>query len=199
MNKAEYPYPTDEFDTVEPDSGPRGVHRVPRSRWSRAWPFVLVILVFPALAYGAVTYWTGSGGGSEAASPATEAATSAESPAQTPAETPVETPAATPSEPAATPAPAPDLDTPVIVYNATSTSGLAAAAVGTLEDAGWTDATPADFTGASLTASTVLYGAPELESSARAAAEALGIATVELAETDAVDGIEIVLESDFEP
>ena len=51
-----YPYDEDEFDApVDPD-GPHGVHRAPRSAWSRWWPFLLVIVVVPALTFAAV-YW----------------------------------------------------------------------------------------------------------------------------------------------
>ncbi|MCL2424431.1 MAG: hypothetical protein FWD11_11180, partial [Micrococcales bacterium] len=51
-----YPYDEDEFDApVDPD-GPHGVHRAPRSFWSKWWPFLAVIVVVPALTFAAV-YW----------------------------------------------------------------------------------------------------------------------------------------------
>lgn len=96
-----------------------------------------------------------------------------------------------------TPPPEPDLGTPVAVFNSTSVQGLAADAAETLEDAGWTEVEPANFTGGSLAVSTVRYGDPAVEVSARAVADALGITAVELAESDAVDGIEVVLELDY--
>lgn len=195
MNKGDYGYATDEFDAVDAGAGPRGVHRRPRSRWARIWPFAVVILVFPALAYGAVTYWTSVDGptagddGSTSQEPVAEATPSEEA-----AEEPVETASPTPVETPAAPA---DLTSPVVVLNATTTPGLASGAVAVLEDAGWTDASANDFTGAPLDSSTVFYASADLEVTARAAAEELGIGAVELAENDTVEGIEIVLEGDF--
>lgn len=193
MTKGEYPYPEDEFDAVERDSVPRGVHRAPRSMWTRAWPFVLVLVVFPALAYGAVTYWSIEHVGAPSASSTT---TQDAVPEDTPAATPAETPAATQS-PTTAPAAAPDLSTPVVVFNATSRSGLAADAAKVLKDAKWTSVTPQNYTGGTLPSSTVLYGTPELEATARAAADALGIETVKI--DDTVKGLEIILEGDYTP
>jgi len=203
VNKGEYPYPEDEFDDVELTSGPRGVHRTLRSRWSRAWPFLVVIIVFPALAYGAVTYWSGTGiGGGSQAGAATDAATTtdaaSESPPETPAVTPSEIPAQTPSV-TPTPTPTADLSTPVVVFNSTSRSGLAATAVKALKAAGWKSATPKNYTGGTLASSTVLYSSAELEASAQAAAKVLGITTVTPAKAGAVTGLQIVLESDYKP
>ena len=191
MNKGEYPYPADEFDDVEPGAGPRGAHRTIRSRWTRAWPFAVVIVLFPALAYGAVTYWS-SERGAEQEAPAATAPT--ETPAQTPADPPEQAAPTTP-EPAATP----DLATPVVVFNSTSRSGLAGSAAEVLTAAGWESATSANYTGETLESSTVVYGSAELEVTARAAADALGITTIVLAEVDTVTGLEIVLESDYTP
>ena len=201
MNKGEYPYPADEFDEVEPVSGPRGVHRTLRSRWSRVWPFLIVIIIFPALAYGAVTYWSGTGAGIGSGSQA-GAGTAAATSGATAAQTPSDPPAATPSDPPAAtqaPSPTPDLTTPVVVFNSTSRSGLAAEAVKALKAAGWKSATPQNYPGGSLASSTVLFSAADLEASARAAAAVLGITTVGPAKAGAVTGLQIVLESDFKP
>lgn len=194
----DYPYPTDEFDDVEPDAGPRGAHRSRRSRWRTAWPFLLVIVLFPALAYGAVSYWSSDRGGASAGSaPAAEAATPAPSTTATSspsgATSPTQTPAAT------APATVADRGTPVVVFNATPRSGLAADAAKALTTAGWTAATPKNYTGAMLPSSTVLYGAADLADTARAAAKALGITTVKLVQNRAVAGLEVVLEADYKP
>ena len=191
MDKGEYPYPADEFDHVEPGAGPRGAHRALRSRWNRAWPFAVVIVLFPALAYGAVTYWSSErGGGQEAPAATAPTETSAETPAAPLEQTPPPTP-----EPAATP----DLATPIVVFNSTSRSGLAGSAAEVLTAAGWESATSANYTGETLKSSTVIYGSAELEVTARAAADALGITTIQLAEVDTVTGLEVVLESDYTP
>lgn len=195
VTKGEYPYPPDEFDHVESGAGPRGAHRALRSRWTRAWPFVVVVVLFPALAYGAVTYWSSErGGGQELSAAVDPAETPAQTPAQPPADPPVQTPPAAPG-----PAAAPDLTTPVVVFNSTSRSGLAGSAAEVLTDAGWESATSANYTGGTLDSSTVIYGSAELEVTARAAADALGITTIQLAEVDTVTGLEIVLESDYTP
>ncbi|MGV8967122.1 MAG: LytR C-terminal domain-containing protein [Cellulomonas sp.] len=197
MTKGEYAYPPDEFDTVERGSVPRGVHRATRSTWRRVWPFLLVIVLFPAIAYGAVSYWSGERNGTPAASSSSAGAVvPQETPAETPAETPVETPAETPVEtPAVTIAPA-DLTTPVVVFNATTTGGLAAGAALVLTDAGWTDVTTDNFVGTETTSS-VLFASAELATTAQAAADKLGIATVAL--DDTVTDIQVILAKDYKP
>jgi hypothetical protein len=46
----DYPYPDDEFDEAADSGGHRGVHRAPRSIWAKLWPFLAVLIIFPALA-----------------------------------------------------------------------------------------------------------------------------------------------------
>ena len=116
MSKASYPYPPDEFDAADDHDGPRGVHRSPRTTWSKLWPFLVVLVVFPALAYGVVTWIansdTGLGGaisglGATGTSDAsTDGATEAATDAATPTDAPTtEAPAAPTTEaPAAPPA-----------------------------------------------------------------------------------------------
>jgi hypothetical protein len=84
-----------------------------------------------------------------------------------------------------------------VVLNSTSVQGLAAEAAEQLEDAGWSDVGSGNYPGGTLPASTVYYAAADLEVSARAVAEVLGIDAVELAENDTTEGIEVVLERDF--
>jgi len=200
VTKGQYPYPADEFDDVDLDAGPRGVHRSPRSRWSRVWPFLLVLVLFPALAYGVVTYWTSDHGSTPTAAVTSPSASASGSAAATDpaAETPAETPASTApaSEP---PAATADKATPVIVFNATSRKGIAASGAAVLTADGWTSVTPKNYTGGALKTSTVLYASADLEPTARAAAAALKITTVTLAKAGAVVGLEIVLEADYTP
>ena len=196
MSKGEYAYPEDEFDAFERHSIPRGVHRAPRSMWARVWPFLVVLVLAPALAYGAVTYYSMDRGAAPVAvAPVqTPVATPAATPAATPSKTPSKTPSQTPSQ---APATAADLSTAVAVFNATTTSGLAGKASKVLTDAGWKSVKPSDYTGAKLTSSTVFFGTAKLEATARGAADALGITTVKLDAT--VRGIKIVLEDDYKP
>jgi hypothetical protein len=203
VTQGEYPYPPDEFDAVDPSTGPRGVHRRPRSRWSTVWPFLVALVVSGALAFAVVALvWDDRG---PAQTPSTDVAAEPE-PEQTPTATPTTEPGATgsvtPEPPATTappvqttPPPDADLDTRVVVFNATTVPGLAGTAAGQLQDAGWSDVATNNYAGAPLAASTVRYGSDDLEGSARAVADLLGIDDVELAA--AADGIEVVLEGDF--
>jgi LytR cell envelope-related transcriptional attenuator len=206
VTKGEYPYPPDEFDAVDPSAGPRGVHRRPRSRWSAVWPFVVALVVSAGLALVVVALvWDERGPGTTpatdvAAPAATDAAPTEPDPAATePPATEAAPVEPTPVPPVETPPPPPepDLATPVVVFNSTSVQGLAADAAEQLADAGWSDVDSGNYPGGTLAASTVFYAAAELEVSARAVAEVLGIDVVELAESDATDGIEVVLERDF--
>jgi hypothetical protein len=204
VTKGEYPYPPDEFDAVDPSAGPRGVHRRPRSRWSTVWPFLVALVVSAALAFAVVALvWDdrgpGATAGTDVAAPeATEPAPTGSAPVTTeaPAAEPPATEAPAPVETPA-PAPEPDLATPVTVFNSTSVSGLAADAAYQLEDAGWSEVDAGNYPGGTLPSSTVFYGTAELEVSARAVADVLGIDVVELAESDTTEGIEVVLERDF--
>ena len=200
MSKGEYTYPEDEFDAVERHSVPRGVHRAPRSVWTRAWPFLVVLVLAPALAYGAVTYWSMDHGAAPVAqaSVQTPAASTAATPAQTPSATPSAKASAKPSAtPSQTPAGVADRSTTVAVFNATTSGGLAGKAAKVLTDAGWKSVKSENYTGGKLASSTVFFGTAKLEATARGAADALGIKAVQLDAT--VHGLKIVLEDDYKP
>ena len=216
MTQGEYPYPADEFDGVDRSAGPRGSHRRPRSAWARYWPYVLVLAVSAVLAFALVGYvWDEREPAPSAQGPG--AATATDAAAEGTAD-----PGATPS---ASPQGEPDLAAPVSVVNATSVQGLAGEVAERLRDAGWTEVTTGNYAGEDLAASAVRYATPDLEASARAVADELGITTVELAGADgaadataadevateedaeddaaadddaATQGIEVVLEADFD-
>ncbi len=165
------------------------------------WPFLVALVVSCALAFAVVALvWddrrpTATPATDEAAAPGTsETGAPPAAPEATGSGAP-EAPAESP--PAGTPPPEPDLATPVTVFNSTSVQGLASDAADQLEDAGWSEVGSGNYSGGTLPASTVFYGAAELEVSARAVAEVLGIEAVELSESGASDGIEVVLERDF--
>lgn len=215
MTQGEYPYPPDEFDAVDPSVGPRGAHRRPRSRWATVWPYLVALAVSAVLAYVVIgivwdgrTVPTASGNGTAAATPSPAASASPEpSPAGSPGGT--DDDAAAPgagddTEPPADPDGAaeppadgtvPDRATPVVVLNSTSVPGLAAGVAERLQTAGWTSVSSGNFAGG-LPASTVRYPSADLEPSARAVADALGIAAVEPGGS-AGDRVEVVLEDDF--
>lgn len=202
MKPGSYPYPSDEFDAAARAGGPRGVHRAPRSRWSRWWPFLLVLVVFPALAYGSVLLveeWDnlfGSDSGQEG--PTALEDVPSDEPTQEEAE---ETPEPTPTEEETPePPPAPPLDQArhVDVYNATNRSGLAGNAAGRLEGAGFSSVSALNWRGADPAASVVYYPTADDVTTAQAVAAALGITQVVESLADAPDSIVVVLWSDYQ-
>lgn len=203
MKPGSYPYPPDEFDAAARAGGPRGVHRAPRSRWSRWWPFVVVLVVFPALAFAAVTVlsdWDGLGslGGDDTSSedPADEAPADDEPGTdETPSATPTETETTTPEAP---PPPALNLARPVDVYNATNRSGLAGNASDRLLAAGFTDVSALNWDGDDPAASIVYYATPDDITTAQTVAQTLGIAQVVESATEAPEGIVVVLAADYQ-
>ena len=177
------------------------MHRTPQSGWGRWWPFVVAIVVLPALAFGLVTFlssWDGlprAGAGGTETTPAAEETTE-QTPDPTepaPEETSPETEEPTPTVPPA------DLARTVRVENATTTSGLAGGARGTLEDAGYTDVSTGNWAGGDEPASVVYYPAEEDLGTASEVALLLGIARVELSAEIAGDRVLVILESDFQP
>lgn len=194
MIKGDYPYPSDEFDAVDPSQGPRGVHRRPRGRWATLAPYGAALVLSAALALVLIgVLWDERtplpvtlpeiGLGETAAPPPTGAAASP----------------ASGGTPSATREPTVDLGAPVRVLNSTSVAGLAADAAGRLADAGWTDVRTGDFPAGALETSLVRFATPDLEGSARQVADVLGIDGVEPADEPA-DGedpaIEVVLGRD---
>ncbi|GEL95869.1 LytR C-terminal domain-containing protein [Cellulomonas composti] len=201
MSKADYPYPDDEFDAAADPSAPRGVHRSPRSAWSRWWPFLAVLVLAPLLAYSLVTYMsrdTGSSGdddvttssatptpGSSATAAPTDGATEPTGEA-TQAESPT---------PTAEPTIAPVMSTPVAVLNGAGIQGLAGQGAEKLTDAGFTSVTSDNFSGTKPASSTVYYASDDLRSTADLVAATLGLTTVTLDAGQAGDGITVVLVS----
>ena len=187
-------HPTDEFDAAAQAGGPRGVHRAQRSWWSRWWPFVVVLVVFPALAYGAITFlsdWEGLPGADNGAQEAPEDVDEPEDEVTESAE-----PEVTP-EPTPEPPPPPALDRAIEIFNATTTSGLASNARGRLEAAGFTAVTTGNWSGTDPPISTVYYTTAADLGTAQTIASTLGITTiVESAET-APEAVIVVLVGDY--
>jgi hypothetical protein len=177
------------------------VHRTPRSRWSKWWPFLLVLVVFPALAYGIVTVlsdWDGLPGGGDAA-PAADGTTEPTSDGTTaPTETAVpEVPPPTEAPPVE--APPADLSRPVDVSNSTETEGLAGNGRDRLEAAGFTQVKTSNWAGDNPAASVVYYGVATDITTAQQVATTLGLAPTAVSESAdlAPDGIVAVLASDY--
>jgi len=165
----------------------------------------VVLVVFPALAYGIVTWlsdWDGLsdlGDDIVAEDPGDD-----EEPATEPE--PTATGTATPTETSApvetqTPEPPPaDLSRPIQVFNSTNTSGLARNGADRLTAAGFTTIDVADWDGDDPAASVVYYGAATDITTAQQVATTLGLpvtAATESAE-QAPSGIVVVLASDYQ-
>ncbi|GEL99521.1 LytR C-terminal domain-containing protein [Cellulomonas terrae] len=196
MSKAEYSYPEDEFDVPSNPDVPRGVHRAPRSVWSRWWKFLVVLALLPVLAFTLVNL--AAQDGNLPSLPGTSSSPDAEDEAPTDTETEGEAPTDTETtpveeEPAA---PAPVMETPVMVLNAASIGGLAAAQAEKLTAAGFTsvDTGNADPT---EDVSTVFYTSEDLKPTADLVAQTLGLTTVTLQAADE-PGITVLLVSDPE-
>ncbi|MGV8977940.1 MAG: LytR C-terminal domain-containing protein [Cellulomonas sp.] len=205
MSKASYPYPQDEFDAADDHDGPRGVHRSPRTTWSKLWPFLVVLVVFPALAYGLVTWISNSDTGLSGAihglgatgtsDTAADGATAQSTDAATAAATTPATEA--PVVPAPPAPPAADLAAPVTIINAANVSGLAATEAKKLQAGGFTKVTATNGSGTGVKATTVFYATDSQKATADAVAQLLGITTVTMSPTQAKSGVSVVLMPGF--
>ncbi len=195
MRAADYPYPPDEFDAAAA-GGPQGVHRRPRSGWSKTWPFLVVLVVLPALAYAAVTVASGGNPLGRGATPSSSAA--AVEPSADPS-TPAEPTAGETSAAPVPTAPATDLSRAVEVQNATKTSGLASRVKSVLAAAGFTTITTGNFAGTAPGASVVYYPTAADAGTAAAVAASLKIATVTESATVFPGGVLVVLAADYKP
>jgi len=194
VSKAEYSYPEDEFDVPSNPDVPRGVHRAPRSVWSRWWKFLVVLALLPVLAFTLVNL--AARDGNLPALPGTSNTPDAQDEAPedpaTEGEAPVEpeTPAA--EETAA--APTPVLTTPVEVLNAASIGGLAGRQATKLTEAGFT-AVETGNADPTVDESTVYYTSEDLRPTADLVAQTLGLTEVTLQAGDEA-GISVLLVSD---
>jgi len=194
VSKADYPYPDDEFDAPPDPTSPRGVHRAPRSAWSRWWPFLVIPVIAVAVAYGAVTY-VSRGNDAPAAPGANEDTTTSAAPTKSTTGKPTDSESDEASaEPTETEdAPEANLSAPVVVYNAAGIQGLAATAAGKVEAAGFTNVTADNFGGTAPATSTVFYATDADKATADLVASSLGLTTVVLDAAQAADGISVVL------
>jgi len=196
VSKAAYRYPPDEFDAAPDPDAPRGVHRAPRSAWSRWWPFLAVIVVVPLVAWGAVTVLAqgghlpdlpgaGATQTQDALTGPTDSATGQPTGGAT-------TPAVAPTTPAAQQA---VLTTPVSVLNGSKINGLAGQVASKLTAAGFTTVTTGNATGTTPVASTVFYGSDALKATAELVGQTIHVSNVVMSPTDAPNGIVVVLRS----
>ncbi|MCL1898431.1 MAG: LytR C-terminal domain-containing protein [Micrococcales bacterium] len=219
MSKKTYPYPEDEFDQVDLTTRPKEVHAAKRSTWSRVWPFLLVVVLVPAVAFAAVKVLASSSSPPAAEPTSTVAPTDAttdQPPAQTPAETipeqteePVTQPQPAPEpepEPEPEPPAEPDFAMKVTVYNDTSDDfagnqlGLARRAADLLTSLGFTqaDISQDHIIQDGRPDSMIYYPSPEAAATADAVAQAVGITAPPIEDPQtAPDGIVVSLGDDF--
>ncbi|WP_051682024.1 LytR C-terminal domain-containing protein [Cellulomonas sp. HZM] len=203
MSKADYPYADDEFDAPRGPDVPRGVHRAPRSAWSRWWPFLVVLVVVPALAYALVTWASRDRSTDDSSSPepdVTQTETTKATDDATPPATsePPESPSQGPTSDESTGDATPEVDfaTPVVIQNAAGVKGLAARTAAEVTAAGFSKVVAENFSGAKPSESTVYYSSSDQQATAQAVADAIGVDAVTLSESDAGDGITVVLVTD---
>jgi hypothetical protein len=213
VSKNSYPYPPDEFDSIDPNLRPQEVHAARRSTWSRVWPFIVVIVVVPAIALGVVkvlSSWDNSQADPSVAGTVTSTATvtdvpppptsvlpgpTGSSPSDSAAEVAVEDPAGTADVASAPPI---DRAVPVRVFNAKHEDGLAARASDLLRQDSWNSVTPENYSGNEAEgASAVYYGKNVWSTSAESVAGILGIDLVEKDTEGSPDGITVILRQDF--
>ena len=212
MSVSNYDYPEDEFDVGEDDGPvPVGVHRAQVPRW-RSWvPLLAIIIIVPALAWGAVTlFLNGSGGSSPSgAASSTQQAKSGQANKQAsgdktaeaskPADNKSADASAKPSASASATGNI-DFNTGVTVANGTETSGLAKGASDKLTNGGFTavNVTPGIYENAEPAKSTVYFGSPENRPAAEEVGKKLGITNVvESAENAQSNPIVVILRDDY--
>lgn len=195
-------YPEDEFDRAAKDRGPKGVHRPAEKMSRKVLPWIVVIVAAPLLAWGAIELI----GGGDSDSPTAAATTS--SSAQTESVEPTTESVEPTTEAATTPAeqtesvepttvePEIAYATPVSVLNGAGVSGLAGRVTETLTAAGFTQVTAGNYQAAAPTVTEVFYRTAELQDTAQAIADQLGITTVSQLDSASND-IVVVLRSDF--
>jgi hypothetical protein len=213
VTKSRYPYAPDEFDAPAPQGAPVGVHRTPRSGWSKTWPFLLVAVVFAGLAYGGVTLLSG---GSDEAPPqaqstepsAEESQPAAEETTEPPTET--EEPPATEEEPTTEETPAaPDVDALletadqsayVRVLNDGGPDGSAGTGKGALDGRGFTNVTAEDFPGDSGATGNVIWYTENRADTAAAVAAILGIPAEQVSQETLRSGdVMVVITTELTP
>ena len=208
MRVSNYDYPEDEFDVGEDDGPvPVGVHRAQVPRW-RSWvPLLAIIVIVPALAWGAVTLFLngtgGTGGSSGTASssrPAqggqatsTRASGEKSGKASQPADNKSADASAKPSASASASASSSgnvDFNTGVTVASEKLTNGGFTAV----------NVTPGIYEGEEPAKSTVYFSSPENRPAAEEVGKKLGISNVvESAENAQSNPIVVILRDDYKP
>jgi hypothetical protein len=213
VSKNSYPYPPDEFDSVNPSNRPQEVHAARRTTWSRVWPFVVVVIAVPAIAFAVMKVLSSWDNAQTAApdeptttttqtlvvtdpptAPQDDPATQGEVP---PADIGGETPSTNETQDEAD-APPIDRTVAVMVLNAKGEQGVAGRASDLLRQDGWTQVNAENYEGTEIEgASCVYYGKNVWSTSAESVAGILQIDRVEKDVEGSPDGITVILRQDF--
>ena len=208
MSVSNYDYPEDEFDVGDDDGPvPVGVHRAQVPRW-RSWvPLLAIIIIVPALAWGAVTLFLNSSGGSGSSD-----AVSSSQPAQggqaggnKNADSKGDKGGAASAKPSASASASGNVDfnTGVSVANGTNTDGLAKGASEKLTNGGFTavEVIPGIYENAEPAKSTVYFSSPEARTAAQEIGKRLGISNVVEGTAENTQGasIAVILRDDYKP
>ena len=216
MSVSNYDYPEDEFDVGDDDGPvPVGVHRAQVPRW-RSWvPLLAIIVIVPALAWGAVTLflngkriWETFSGSSDAVSssqPAQGGQAGGNKNADKNADSANNKAGAASAKPSASASPSGNVDftTRVTVSNGTNTEGLAKGASEKLTNGGFTavEVIPGIYEGEEPAKSTVYFSSPEARSAAEEIGKRLGVSNVVEGTEENTQGapIAVILRDDYKP
>ena len=212
MSVSNYDYPEDEFDVGDDDGPvPVGVHRAQVPRW-RSWvPLLAIIIIVPALAWGAVTLFlngaggSGSSGAASSSQPAKSGQAGGNKNAGNKADNAENNAGAASAKPSASASPSGNVDftTRVTVANGTNTDGLAKGASEKLTNGGFTavEVIPGIYENAEPAKSTVYFSSPEARTAAEEIGKRLGISNVVegTAENTQDAPIAVILRDDYKP
>ena len=211
MSVSNYDYPEDEFDVGDDDGPvPVGVHRAQVPRW-RSWvPLLAIIIIVPALAWGAVTlFLNGSGGsGSSDAVSSSQPAQGGQAGGNKNADSKGDKGdkgGAASAKPSASASASGNVDfnTGVSVANGTNTDGLAKGASEKLTNGGFTavEVIPGIYENAEPAQSTVSFSPPQARPAAEEVGKRLGITNVVEGTAENTQGatIAVILRDDYKP
>ena len=212
MGVSNYDYPEDEFDVGDDDGPvPVGVHRAQVPRW-RSWvPLLAIIVIVPALAWGAVTLFLNGSGGSgssdavSSSQPAQGGQAGGNKNADKNADSANNKAGAASAKPSASASPSGNVDftTRVTVANGTNTDGLAKGASEKLTNGGFTavEVIPGIYENAEPAKSTVYFSSPEARTAAQEIGKRLGVSNVTEGTEENTQGapIAVILRDDYKP
>ena len=212
MSVSNYDYPEDEFDVGDDDGPvPVGVHRAQVPRW-RSWvPLLAIIVIVPALAWGAVTLFLNGSGGSgssdavSSSQPAQGGQAGGNKNADKNADSANNKAGAASAKPSASASPSGNVDftTRVTVSNGTNTEGLAKGASEKLTNGGFTavEVIPGIYEGEEPAKSTIYFSTPEARSAAEEIGKRLGVSNVTEGTEENTQGapIAVILRDDYKP